>query len=233
LFILLDNDFDNLLPFYEHVDSLDDKPVFGLEKLDEYTPHGTFHIVDHYRSKFNSRWEQLRLGALGARVFSNDFNKESPIFASAVPSEDKIRKVSVEGRNAEDRAGFFKEFGVNYIGRTHITPRNVFILDNKGGNRLHDPSKDPLLDALYEALPEDWWGSCGFVSAGNVNKLQAFLEAHPDTIPLAYTSGGFAKLTFFGLDFVKLGEPTKTEAYGRKVREAANRLSYELSLKTT
>ena len=230
MFILIDNDFQNLLPFYDHINELDDKPVLGIEDLEGYEPNGSFHIVDHYRSRFDTRWEQLRLATLGAKVFSNTMSPEFPTFESTVPSEDKIRKVEVAGRNAETRAGLFKSYGVNYLGRTHLSPRNIFVLDNKGKNPLHDPAKDPLLDALYESLPEDWWGSCGFVSAGNINKLQAFLEDIPDTIPLTWTSGGKAKLSHFGFPFATVEEPKSTENYGRTVREKANRLSYQLSL---
>lgn len=229
MFILIDTDLENLIPFYDHINELDDKPVFGLEELESYVPHGDFHIVD-LLPKNLTRWQQLRLGALGARVFSDSFDKESPIYSAAIPTKDKIRRIAVDGRNGEDRAGFFKNFGVNYVGRTHLSPRSIFVLDNKGKNPLHDPAKDPLLDALYASLPEDWWGSCGFISAGNVIKLEAFLRDHPDTIPLTWTSGGKAKLEFFGLDYVHVREPNNTQEYGRAVREAANRLSYKLSL---
>jgi hypothetical protein len=230
LFILIDTPVSDLIKFYDYVNDMDDKPIMGLEDVDDYEPHGSFHILDAL-PKDITRWQQLRFASLGARAFSDTLDKESPIYASVVPKEaSKLRKILVEATNAENRAGFFKEFGVNYTGRTHLSPRNIFVLDNKGKNPLHDPAKDPLLDALYEALPEDWWGSCGFVSAGNITKLEAFLESIPDTIPLTWTTGGISKLKFFGLEYAHVGEPRKTEEYGRTVRETANRLSYRLSL---
>lgn len=231
MFILIDNDFGGLTPFIAHIAELDDKPVRGVESIDDYTPNGSFHIVDHYRSAFNTRWTQLRLSALGARVFSDrDFDKESPLWAGPVPESDKIRKVSVDASIAETRAVHFASFGVNYIGRTKLSPRNIFVLDNKKGNPLHDPSKDGTLESLYASLPDDWWGSCGFVSSGNPDKLCAFLDDFQgDVIPLAFTTGAFSKLKYLGLEYVEMAVPDGTAEYGVTAREASNRLSYKLS----
>lgn len=229
MFILIDNDFGGLTPFTQHVDGLDDRPVHGLESLDSYEPNGKFHIVDHIRTHHKARWDQLRLATLGARVFSDTFDKDSPLYAGPIPESDKIRKISVDGAFAESRAGLFGQYGVNYIGRTKLNPRNIFVLDNKKGNSLHDPSKDEVLKKLYDSLPEDWWGSCAFVSTGNIDKLEKFFYDFPDIIPLAFTTGGFSKLSFLGLDYVELLVPNGTEAYGKTAREAANRLSYKLS----
>ena len=110
-----------------------------------------------------------------------------------------------------------------------MDPRNIFVLDNKKGNPLHDPAKDDTLKALYDSLPDDWWGSCGFVSTSNIDKLEAFFEAFPDTIPLAYTTGAFSKLKYLGKEYVDMPVPNGTPQYGITARESANRLSYKLS----
>jgi len=231
LFILIDTDLQGFAAFRDHVDGLDDKPVKGLSALDEYTPGGEFHIVDRAFGALGSRWHQLRLATLGARVFSNTFDKDSALYAGPVPEAEKIRKVSVDAAMAETRAGHFASLGVNYLGRTKLNPRNIFVLDNKKGNNLHDPSKDPTLEALYASLPADWWGTCAFVSSGNPDKLVAFLdEFQGDVIPLAFTTGAFAKLKYAGLEYVEMGVPDGTPAYGIAAREASNRLSYKLSL---
>jgi hypothetical protein len=105
------------------------------------------------------------------------------------------------------------------------------VLDNKKGNPLHDPSKDDTLKALYASLPDDWWGSCAFVSTSNVDKLGGFLDSFQgDVIPIAFTTGAYGKLRYLGLDYVDSGVPSLTEDYGVRVRDAANRLSYKLSL---
>ncbi len=237
MFILIDTDLAGLVPFYDYVNELDDKPVLGLDDLQngitDYEPEGSFHVVDiHNDLKSLSRWEQLVMASHGVRAFSNDFDEDSPIYAGMVPETNKIRRAYVDASNAETRAGHMAQYGVNYIGRTKLSPRNVFILDNKKGNALHDPSLDTTLEALYASLPDDWWGSCGFVSSGNIERLEAFLTSDDmfSVIPLGYTTGSYSKLKFMGLDYVEAGIPKNDPAYGITVRDAANRLSYKLSL---
>lgn len=239
MFILIDTDLGGLVPFYDHVNELDDKPVLPLGDLDDimdYTPGESFHVVDTlseldtFVGSAPTRWQQLLLAKMGVRIYTDTLTEESPLWAGPVPELDKLRKISVDGAFAETRAGLFAEYGVNYVGRTKLNPRNIFVLDNKKGNPLHDPTKDTLLEALYASLPDDWWGSCGFVSTGNIDKLEAFFEAFPDVIPLAWTTGAFSKLKYLGLDYVTVGEPRNTPEYGIEVRNRSNRLSYELSL---
>jgi hypothetical protein len=231
MFILLDTDLKGMTPAYDYINELDDKPVSVLGDLPHYAPGGSFHIVDVIENPDTlTRWQQLHLASLGARIFTDKLTADSPVYAGPVPTEDKIRKIAVEGAFAEGRADYFSKFGVNYIGRANLDPRNIFVLDNKKGNPLHDPSKDETLEALYASLPEDWWGSCGFVSTGNVEKLEAFFTALPETIPLAFTTGAYSKLRFMGREYVDTGIPKNTERFGLDVRDQANRLSYRLSL---
>lgn len=242
MFIFLDTDPEGLVPFYDHVNELDDKSVIALSDLDEltdYRPDGDFHVVDTFdelKDKLGvvaasdiSRWAQLRLATIGARIYTDSFNEDSPVWAGPVPSLDKVRKISVDGAFAEGRASYFAKFGVNYIGRTKLDPRNIFVLDNKKGNPFHDPAKDETLEALYASLPDDWWGSCGFVSTGNVERLEAFFDAFPDIIPLAFTTGAFSKLKYIGREYVEMNVPNGTPEYGITARESSNRLSYKLS----
>lgn len=228
MYILFDTDETGLDPLKRHVASFDDKPVLSSDSIEDYRPGGTFHGVDRLPVGL-TRWEQLYLASQGVRVFSNSLTKESPLYAGPIPDPDKLRKVTVDGSFAEGRAKYFSDFGVNYIGRTNLNPRNIFLLDNKKGNPLHDPEQDSSLATLYAALPEDWWGSCGFVSTGNVDKLAVFFDEFPDVIPLAYTTGAFSKLKYMGREYVDAGLPTSDPSYGIRVRDAANRLSYKLS----
>jgi hypothetical protein len=243
LFILIDETVEGFIPFYDYINEWDDKPLIALADLDDisdYTPNGSFHVVDTFDELKDyigvvseiPRWNQLVLAAKGARVFSNDFDEDSPIYAGTVPSLERVRRVAVDAANAETRAGHMAQYGVNYIGRTKLSPRNVFVLDNKKGNPLHDPSLDPTLEALYASLPDDWWGSCAFVSSGNVDRLEAFLRSDDmfSVIPLGYTPGAAAKLKYMGLEYVDAGTPTAHKRYGIEIRDKANRLSYKLSL---
>jgi hypothetical protein len=231
LFILIDTDLKGMTPFYDYLNELDDKPLLGFEAVNDYRPNGNFHIVDTFDDLADaSRWKQLYLATLGARAFTDRLDENSPIWAGPVPDLDKIRKISVDASFAEGRAGLFAGYGVNYVGRTKLSPRNIFILDNKKGNPLHDPSKDAVLEALYASLPDDWWGSCGFVSASNVDTLGDFLDSFQgDVIPLAFTTGAYAKLKYLGLSYVDTGTPRNTEEFGVHVRDRANRLSYALA----
>lgn len=231
MLILIDRASESeLLRVYDHVNELDGKLVLDLSDLESYTPEGSFHIVDIITEPEKlSRWKQLYLATLGARIWSDALDENSPLWAGPVPDEEKTRKISVDAAFAEGRASYFAEYGVNYIGRTNLDPRNIFVLDNKAKNKLHDPSKDAVLEALYASLPEDWWGSCAFVSTGNVDKLEAFFASQPNVIPITFTSGGIAKLKFFGLDYVWVGVPDGTDQYGIEVRNKSNRLSYELA----
>ena len=233
MFILLDTTNEKFMEVYDYLNEFDDKPLMALEDVDYITDYasGDFHIVDLHTSPDKlTRWEQLVFASYGARVWTDKLDEDSPIYAGSVPDSEKIRKIAVDAQNAETRFAYFNEFGVNYIGRTKLNPRNIFVLDNKKGNALHNPSKDTSLEALYASLPDDWWGSCGFVSSGNVDKLGAFLdEFQGDTIPLAFSTGAFSKLKYLGLDYVDTGAPQNTSEFGVGIRDRANRLSYKLS----
>lgn len=196
----------------------------------DYDPGKPLHIVDTLNHGL-TRWESLFLATQGVRVWSDDFDVESPVYAGELPEPEKFRRILVDAQNADTRAAYFKSFGVNYLGRTKLNPRNMFVLDNKKDNPIHHPDKDPVLEALYASLPDDWWGSCGFVSSPNVDRLEAFLESFAgDTIFLAFTPGAYSKLKFMALDYVDTGIPKNTEEFGIMVRDKANRLSYKLAL---
>lgn len=241
MFIALDNASEDLLnEIHERVNALDDgKPQLRIEEFENYQPDGPFHIVDSLpmsppegMSTPLKRWVSLHLATLGARVFSDTLTEDDPTFAGKLPDNDaKVRLAIVTAKNGQSRAEYFKSFGVNYIGRTLLSPRNVIVLDNKKGNPTHSPEDDEALQNLYTSLPNDWWGSCGFVSTGNVDKLEAFFSEFPEIVPLAYTTGAFAKLKYCGVEYATIGVPSADPSYGITVREIANRFSYNQSLK--
>lgn len=236
MFILLDTTTEKFMEVYDYLNDFDDKQLYDLENsvvadVQDYAASGGYHVLALNNAPHKlTRWEQLLLASVGARVWSDKLDENSPIYAGSVPSSDKLRKIAVDAQVADTRFAYFKEFGVNYIGRTKLNPRNIFVLDNKKANPFHDPSSNEALEALYASLPDDWWGSCGFVSSGNVDKLGAFLEEFQgDTIPLAFTEGAFSKLRYLNLEYVDTGTPQNNLAYGLSVRDKANRLSYALS----
>lgn len=237
MFIILDRptheEFDRI---YDHIDNLDGKTIGDDSDAIDYVPNGPEHILYEIElSDQPERWGHLCLAALGARLYSNSVDENhwafnSPLYAGPIPAADKTRKVAVDGAFAEGRASYFGQFGVNYIGRANVDPQNIFVLDNKKGNPLHNPAQDTSLEALYASLPDDWWHLCGFVSTANINKLETFFEAVPSIIPIAFTTGAKSKLGFFGLDFVDAVAAHPDTTYGIRVRDSVNRLSYKLSL---
>lgn len=182
----------------------------------------------------HQRWAELFYASKGARMYHDMVGGISPIYAGMVPkSSEDIKRLIADAKYSANRARYFESFGVNYIGRTHSDPRNIFVLDNKGKNKSHSSLVAPDLGHLYNSLPFEWWPSCGFVSTGNVTKLGDFLEAVPGAIPLAYSQGALAKLDHLGVDYATAALPPVEDSpqYGVVIRELANRLSYDLSLK--
>jgi hypothetical protein len=237
MFIILDSPTsEEFTRIYEHINDLDGSIIGGHAQEDSYVPNGGEHIL--YTTELLAepdRWKHLWLASLGARLYSNRVDENhwafnSPIFAGPIPAADKTRKVAVDGAFAEGRASYFSQFGVNYVGRANVDPQNIFVLDNKKGNPLHDPEKDASLEALYASLPDDWWQLCGFVSTPNIKRLEAFFEAVPSIIPIALTTGAKAKISFCGFDYVDGIAPNPDKMYGVRVRDSVNRLSYKLSL---
>ena len=235
MFILLDVERSKLKPYRDHVDGIDELEVKTLAEMDEEPEYytGVYHVVDTLEAIGElSRWRQLVLASNGVRVFSDTFNKDSPLYAGEVPSPDDstIRKISVDATFADTRAALvFSETEVDYIGRTKLDPRNVFILDWSAANPIFDPKEDPDLTKLYSSLAEDWWVSCGLVAAPSTDKLEKFFEVVPTPIPIVFTNSAEAKAKFLGLDFVRVSPPTGSPQWGIEVRDRANRLSYELS----
>lgn len=217
---------------------LDEAPQELIEYIRDNLPEsleGAVEVVSldgiEYNDSALGRWTQLVLAGEGARLWSNTVNKNSPIYAGLLPSTWKGADLVIADLvYTKQQLDFYKSFGVTYVGRVEVDPRNILVIDHKKAKERHDVHLSEPVGALLSASPADWWGSVGIVSAGSVDKLQAFLEAMPDVVPLTYTTGAAAKLRFFGLDFVELAEPKYLEnnvpdlKYGRNMRGMANSL---------
>lgn len=184
-----------------------------------------------YDDSGEGRWNQLVLASQGTRLWTDRTNKNSPLYAGPLPTTHRgVEMMIADLVYTKQQLDFYKGFGVVYIGRVEVDPRNLLLIDHKKATARHDVHLSEPLSAFLSALPADWWGSLGIVSAGSVDKLQAFLEAIPDAVPLVYSPGAAAKLRFFGLDFVELDEPKLLETgkpdlkYGRDVRGRTNSL---------
>lgn len=236
MFILLDTDNQDIWTRVRNAMGADGREITNFDETedagDRYVPGSGFHVLDsppsgEYPKLGKRRWMYLRHASLGTRLYSDTEDKNNPIYAGKLPETDEeIRRLILDAKFAEGRAEYFRSFGVNYIGRTNLTPRSIVILDNKKDDPYHSPIQNETLEALYTSMPDDWWGSCGLVSSGNLNKLQPFMEALEETVPLAFSKGGIAKLKHMGLEYAEVGEPKPTQAYGISLRQATAKYSW-------
>lgn len=217
---------------------LDEAPLDLIRYIRDHLPAslaGSVEIISPDEIEYNDsalgRWTQLALAGEGARLWSNTVNSNSPIHAGPLPSTGKAADlVLADLVYTKQQLDFFKGFGVTYIGRVEVDPRNLLVIDHKKAKERHDVHLSEPLAALLSASPADWWGSLGVVSAGSVDKLQAFLEAMPDVVPVVYSAGAAAKLRYLDIDHVQLEEPKYLEdgspdlKYGRNMRGLANSL---------
>lgn len=181
-------------------------------------------------SKPIDRWRHLYGATQGDRVWSELLDKDSPLYAGKLEHDDKdLKRVVVDAKMAKSRSDYFKSFGVNYIGRTFLDPRNILVVENKKANKYHSPEHSKDMENLLTSLPADWWGSFSIVSSGNVDKLGDFLDAFPDTIVLAYSDSSVSKLNYIGARYARIPPPVDTQRYGIDIRQTANRLSNKLS----
>lgn len=217
---------------------LDEAPPQLIEYVHNHLPEtltGEVEIVSldglEYNDSALGRWTQLILAGEGARLWSNTVNRNSPIYAGPLPSTGKEADLAIADLvYTKQQLDFYRGFGVTYIGRVEVDPRNLLIVDHKKPMERHNVHLSEALGALLSASPPDWWGSLGVVSAGSVDKLGALLEAMPDVVPLVYTDGAAAKLRFLDVDHVQLDQPAYLAdgkpdlKYGRDMRGQANSL---------
>lgn len=179
------------------------------------------------------RYRDLVLASTGSRLWSNDPNKEKLVtYAGKLPETDEeIHTVITDAKYAGARADLFDSYGVKYVGRVYLDPRNILLIDNKPGTDLMHESNEEDLKNILSSLHEDWWQDFAIVSSGNVDKLEKFFDLVDYAIPVTYTTGGQSKLKFMGRDFVTVVPPKErnNEKFGLAIRESTNRLSYKLS----
>lgn len=202
---------------------LDDVQAVSAEILKSTSVTGVDFQYDNVSAE--SRWTQLVMAAQGTRLWSNRPNPHSPLYAGKLPKNDReIELIMRDLEFARMRAEVVAEYNVCYIGRTYVQPRNLLVIDHKkAGERQNVALSEPLRD-LLTAAPFDWWGSLGIVSSGSPDRLVDFLDAHPDVVPLTYSTGGMAKLKYAGREFVHLGTPKPTSDYGIDMRVRSNAL---------
>lgn len=179
-----------------------------------------------YNDSPESRWHQMVLASQGVRLWSNTPSPESPLYAGPLPVNDEtLKPMLVEYNFVQLQREYFESFGVTYIGRIDLNPRYVVLTSHKkAGERHTEVLSDDLRD-LLTGLTDDWWGALGIVSTGSVDKLETFIDAMPDIVPIAYTTASASKLKYAGWDFVYADTPRPDKRYGIEIRERVSRFT--------
>lgn len=183
-------------------------------------------IVDYkYPVTAEERWRELVLASEGHRLYTDAPHKDSPLYVSSLPKNSSAVVLAlVDAEFSLSSLNYYRSFGITYIGRTTLSPRNILLVDHKKADLRHDVHLSDEIRDFLTAAPEGWWNTLGIVSSGNIEKLEEFMNEHIDSVPLAYTTGAMSKLKFFGLDYVHINTPNPSREYGIQVRERANRL---------
>lgn len=184
-----------------------------------------------------SRWEQLVLAGQGARLYSNNDYSHSPIYAGKLPKDGPAADlIAVDLNYSRKQRDYFNSFGVTYIGRTGVNPRTILVLDHKKPAERINVHLPESLSAILRDAPDDWWGTMGICSTGNVDSLEKLLNAIPDVIPMVISTGAATKVKFSGYDYVYLNEPKpgpRNPKNGYDMRGRANDLSRRLAMEQT
>lgn len=161
----------------------------------------------------SGRLEDNMLSSKGVRFWHNGFeDKLSPTYAGKPTTVEAILR---EAAYAEMRAEYLQSFGVQYLGRSYVAPRNVVLVDSEEDYRTilkNLPTGDDLAP----------WSSTAFVAAPNLRTLRKFVDDHFDTNFLAYSTKDKNRLKKIGVDVGELPKPTDEPAYGVRVRSTAS-----------
>lgn len=230
--LILENATNELI---EHVRSEVEKAVQD-GKLESTSVSGVDFRYEG--STGTGRWTQLTLAAQGTRLWSETPNPNSPIYAGPLPTDEaSINMVIADLIYTQQQLAFFSKLGVTYIGRVQINPRTMLVIDNKRKTSdRHDETLSSPLDALLSACPPDWWGSLAVVSAPSQKKMEGFLEAFPDPIPMVFSTGAASMLKFAGREYVQIASPKLLDNgkadlhYGMDMRGRTNDLSKRLAI---
>lgn len=152
-----------------------------------------------------------QLSLKGSILFSDEESDTySPIYVGKL--SDAVGKAKDMVIYMEGRLAFFKnQLPANYVGRVFDDPKNIIVGDS--GN---------LIISNYTSIvPENWWGSLGFLTEYEPRKLFTSLEMYlPNSTPIAVTQKAYEALATIGIDFVDAREYPLTIAGGLQFREA-------------
>lgn len=161
-----------------------------------------------------SRYIQLKNAQRGCILISDDTSDaNSPLFAgTTVKSAPEIESSAIWASN---RSEFFnKTLPGKILSRVYADPVNIIIGDPNG----LDPRK------YIDIFPDNWWGSCAYLTEYSPKKLFTFLEMYLYyTKPVAVTDKAAEILQGIGLDFVDARAYTIDQSGGLLFREYTRR----------
>lgn len=155
-----------------------------------------------------------KLAIRGSVLFSDsEEDQESPMYVGKL--EDAVGKAKNVVEYMEGRLSFFRnKLPANYVGRVFDDPKNIIIGDS-GSLYLHK---------YTEILPNNWWGSLGFLTEYDPHKLFTILEMYlPNCTPIAVTQKAHDALSLSSIDFVDARAYPLNEKGGLQFREATSR----------
>ena len=155
-----------------------------------------------------------KLAVRGTILFSDDEeDQQSPLYVGKL--EDALGKAKDMVVYMEGRLAFFKnKLPANYVGRVYDDPKNIIVGDS-GSLQIHK---------YTNIVPDNWWGSLGFLTEYEDRKLFTALEMYlTNSTPIAVTQKAFEALSKTGIDFVDAREYPLTVEGGLQFREATSR----------
>lgn len=160
-----------------------------------------------------SRYMHLKNASRGSILISDaPEDKNSPMFAGTCLKT--ASEVESSANWSASRKTFYDNRLPNVMSRVYADPNNIIIGDPDG----LDPKK------YIDVFPENWWGSCAYLTKYDPKKLFTILEMYLYyTKPVAVTDKAFDSLSRAGLDFVDARAYTLTEQGGLLFRESTRR----------
>lgn len=156
-------------------------------------------------------------------------SKQSAIFANEVsPNEETLQVIAshivVDAEYAEFRAASLQNYGIkSYVGRTFDDPQTILVVDNKAKNVEFNPEKSDEAQIFLSTLRSDFIQNLAVVSSVSQSALTELLERLSMSGVIAYSETVSARLTSFGINHVKIGEPTEDRMYPTSVYVAAEK----------
>jgi hypothetical protein len=194
-----------------------------------YLPgHGLHYVeldeapTDPSSASLERRLTDLRMALAGVRFWHNGFeDKLSPIYAGK-PSDAKA--IVRDAIFAEGKAKYLQSFpGVEYFGRTYISPRTVLLVDSPEAVELVVKTL-PAGDALSP------WSNTALVFAKDLRSLRRFVDDHADSVNfLAYDRTNINRLKKIGIDFGVIEKPIDSPYYGIKIRSTSAMMRAEVT----